>query len=517
MIDEEEDNEHTMKILRTAEEFLESKKFSTELLETTIRSNEEFLGNFSEDEKKMYERLLCLRKQNTVRSAVSDDEFEISRMKTKQDLDSETKSFILKHQESLTCSPKSKPELKSQSSKLSSILKNADEDFKSPTEGLKSFVRDNTKLEAITEKDFDERTDFITKWERYVNLVNSALKNKNQDEAIALTFKKCNDNDTSTQKMILQAIEILHSVSTTDPVMMTKSVSDTISVLEEIGKLSNKSTKQLKSHVLSSNFGYEYDIIPRFQLSIKRTVKMLFESKEDLENEIDILKDQVMSKNKEIEALKEMLQDKNSLNRMQQVCHQLLNMTISKQSNMKLDTKAMQWIRNLYGEKLYQKLRENDFIKPTRSPKSKTRKKNKKIKAETKLLMKEMQEMLSNLIEFESSKSNNDTGSTKMQNDNITRLEYIKNRVDELQHNSQNSTSKSVCSDTMSSCSAANQSFSKISVDGAIDFDMKPTRLNMDEAFDEKAYASMERGKSLDNDPSPIANFIFPIQQPKQT
>lgn len=510
-----EDTEHIKKILRTAEEFIESKKFSTELLESNIRANDEFLSQINQFDKVKLDKQRIIKSENNTSNflkSFNETIFAESKVKTKFDLDLDAERYASKTEYKPA---KQKPENSNNMGKIGELLKDADEDFRSPTEGLVSFVKDHTKLEAIVEKDFDEKNDFMTKWERYCNLVSSALADKRQDEMLTKTFEKCTQHNTDNIALLHEAKILLHTLSTTDPVKLSNNVNDTLEIIEKMSYLTDKNNAYLKSQILNCDFGYEYDIIPRFQISILKTVHMLFESKNDFEKEIESLKDQISAKTKEFETLKEISQHKDAIDRMQQVCHQLLNMTLSKSSQIKLDNKAMQWIRNLYGDKLYYQFKEADNLKKKRSPRSKSKRKSKYAKAEARQIMKEMSDIINQVIESESSKIHNETGansyegsSSKMQNENITKLEYLKNRLEEANNNNFNSTTKSLFDDSMSSPGPFNRSMTK-SVDNFGDFDLKQFKFSLDEASKAQLDNTQEYNKTVNLENLKLLNLTM--------
>jgi hypothetical protein len=60
----------------------------------------------------------------------------------------------------------------------SSFQKPADDDSRSQPGGIKSARIELTNLEAIVEKDFEERDDFMLKWNRYISLMQTALNDR---------------------------------------------------------------------------------------------------------------------------------------------------------------------------------------------------------------------------------------------------------------------------------------------------------------------------------------------------
>lgn len=60
----------------------------------------------------------------------------------------------------------------------SSVQRPADDDSRSQPRGIKSARIELTNLEAIVEKDFEERDDFMLKWNRYISLMQTALNDR---------------------------------------------------------------------------------------------------------------------------------------------------------------------------------------------------------------------------------------------------------------------------------------------------------------------------------------------------
>lgn len=127
-----------------------------------------------------------------------------------------------------------------------------------------------SKLEAIVEKDLEEKDEFMVKWNRYTNLVQTAV------------------NDRKHKDVLMKAIN----------------------------KTFPKTIDFMKIRLNNNDLNYEHDIIQRFEKSIFKTIENLFEVKKDLEKDIDAYKQQVADKNKEISTMKDILNTDHSLDRM---------------------------------------------------------------------------------------------------------------------------------------------------------------------------------------------------------
>lgn len=170
----------------------------------------------------------------------------------------------------------------------------------------------------------------------------------------------------------------------------------------------------MRVKIYDADLNYEHEIIERFQTSILSTFETLFSSKAEYETEINALKEELAVQEQKLVTLTELLNTDNSLDRIKQSFEQISSMVLSKNFTSKLDHKAITWLRNLYGDKLYSKINEGTERKKRTRSKSKRKQGDKEVKH----LFGEILEIISSII-----------NSAKSPTADISKLEYVKNRV----------------------------------------------------------------------------------------
>ena len=133
-------------------------------------------------------------------------------------------------------------------------------------------------MEAIAEKDLEEKDEFMVKWNRYTNLVQTAI------------------NDRKHKDILMKAIN----------------------------RAFPKTIDFMKIRLNNTDLSYEHEIIQRFEKSIFKTIEYLFEAKKEHEKEIEEYKQQIQDKNKEIKTISDILNTDHSIDRMRRWVLKLL-------------------------------------------------------------------------------------------------------------------------------------------------------------------------------------------------
>ena len=133
-------------------------------------------------------------------------------------------------------------------------------------------------MEAIAEKDLEEKDEFMVKWNRYTNLVQTAI------------------NDRKHKDILMKAIN----------------------------RAFPKTIDFMKIRLNNTDLSYEHEIIQRFEKSIFKTIEYLFEAKKEHEKEIEGYKQQIQDKNKEIKTISDILNTDHSIDRMRRWVLKLL-------------------------------------------------------------------------------------------------------------------------------------------------------------------------------------------------
>ena len=171
----------------------------------------------------------------------------------------------------------------------------------------------------------------------------------------------------------------------------------------------------LKIKLYDTDMIYEHDIIERFQKSIFKTFEVLFEAQEEHSKEVENLEQELKDQKKRMDTLSELLNTDNSLDRINAFFEQLSTMMLSKNFSAKVDQKAMTWLRNLFGDKFYNKFSER--VSSGKKKRTKSRRKNLENKH---AVYNEILEVVNAILE--SSQNSTFDG-------HHSKLEFIKNRL----------------------------------------------------------------------------------------
>lgn len=180
----------------------------------------------------------------------------------------------------------------------------------------------------------------------------------------------------------------------------------------------------MKIRIYDEDINYEHKIIERFEAAILKTFDTLFENNQEINAEMDKLKEENSLKEKKLETLTELLNTDNSLDRIKASFEQLSSMILSKSFSARLDSKAIYWLKCLYGDKLFAKLTEMGSTRKKKGTRSKSRKRDQEqAVADTKHMYTEILEIISSIV---------DSPDCSLPASTVSKLDYIKSRVSEV-------------------------------------------------------------------------------------
>ena len=261
-------------IVDLIDDFIESRDYNTEISENCIRDNEEFLNKRKLNIPKFYEEIVnklseridteeswnigetsALKEaenilikakfvaQNENQHSARNQPVDDQKHRHKSSLSLKAKSLI----EKSVGSTKGNHDTLSDYTEINNLLNFADDSKYPKAEEKYSYSNDRCKLETIVEKDFEEKDEFTTKWNRFTNLIQAALKDRKHKDVL----------------------------------------------LKAINRSFPKTIEFMKIRFNNTDINYEHDIIDRFEKSILKSYESLFELKREYESEIEELKDQL--------------------------------------------------------------------------------------------------------------------------------------------------------------------------------------------------------------------------------
>ena len=279
------------KIMDMIDDFVESKEYNTEISETCIKDNEDFLNKErtgieqNQDEVVYYSSEQIINEEScnvdeTPALQEAEDILKKAKIITSNEVERSPEKSLgtVKFQSTIALKAKAlvdrtywKP--KPIQNPLSKVWRSNEDILSSESKSVKSekgnLISDWFKLETIEEKDFEEKEEFSIKWNRYINIVQSAL------------------NDRKHKDVLLKAIN----------------------------RAFPKTIDFMKIRLNNTDMIYEHDIIERFEKSIFKNFEHLHEIKKEYEIEIENLNKQLQDKNKEVDNIKEILNTDHALDR----------------------------------------------------------------------------------------------------------------------------------------------------------------------------------------------------------